>query len=129
MQDDRSGKVLEHRRRVVVGFAGVNDYRLGQAGGKLELGGEELPLGRAGSAIAEVVEAYLTQRDRARRGEKRLELAEAPGVRAGSLVRMNAEDGEDPFMALGNRDRLAAGIDAGAYAEHRLNSRGARPPD
>jgi len=79
---------------------------------QLELVGEELALPVARRVVAVEVEAGLADGDRALVGEQLAELVEAVRIFVGSLVRMDAERGPDSWVRVGDRERLAAGLDA-----------------
>ena len=85
--------------------------------------------------IAEVVEAGLADRDRARVARGAAQLVDAAGLRAAGLVRMDAEHGEDvvvlPPRARAPRARprrVVATRDDARHARRRVRARGPPTP-
>ena len=79
----------ERGERVLVGVAGVDHDRLAELGGELELGLEQPRAGRRAARIAEVVEAGLADRDRARVAEQLAQLVESVRVGLVRVVRVD----------------------------------------
>ena len=113
------------RERVLVGVAGVDDDRLAELGGDLELRFEEALLVVVRGVLAEVVEARLADRDRARVAEQVAKLVEAVRVGLVRVVRVDAEDGVDAVVLLGERERLVRARDAGGDGDHAVDADGA----
>ena len=107
----------------------MDDDGLAELGGQLELALEELALAVVRRVVAVEVEAGLADRDRALVGEQLAQLVEPRRVGLGGLVRMDPERCEDAVVPLGDRERLAAGVEARADRDDPVDAGLARARD
>ena len=91
--------------------------RLAELGGELELGGEEPPLVVGRRVVAEPVEPGLADGDRLRMREQLAQRCEVVLGRRARVVRVDAEDREDPVVPLGERESPAAVVGVRADGE------------
>jgi hypothetical protein len=112
VQDDGARERLERGGGFRGGVARVHHDRLAELGGQFELAIEELALAVVRRVLAVEVEAGLADRDRAFVGEQVAQLVEPRGVGLRGLVGMDPERGEDAIVPGGDRERLAAGVEA-----------------
>ena len=110
----RAGERSESSGRLVVRFAIVDDDGEAELVGQGELCVEEAALLLRCREATDRVEAGLAHRDRLRMSQELAELGEALGLGLRGLVRVDPEGGMHALVALGDRERRPARLDAGA---------------
>ena len=108
MEDDAAVVARERVERVGVGGARVDHDRLLEFRRDREHLLEQAELRVARRVVAEPVEAGLADRDRLRMAEQLAHLGDVGVGRPAGLVRVNAEDGEDAVVRVGELEGAAA---------------------
>ena len=103
MEDDLPLEPGEHRGRLGVGGAGMDDDGLAEVVGERELALEQVELAIARGVVAVEVEAGLAHGDRPRVCEELAQLVEALRIVAARRVGMDAEDRPDALVPVGER--------------------------
>ena len=122
MEDDRSVEACQRSRGLRIGVSVVDDDRLAELAGELELDREQAPLPVVRCPVAVEVEAGLAHGHGALVPEELRQLGQPLRLRPTCLMRMDSERGENPAFAFGDRERSPAGIDARADRNHALDA-------
>ena len=124
------GVLAQYGDEIIVRVALVQEYRLANLRGELELAVERLLLRRAGREVAEIIEPALSDRDHLGNACELSERGKTRGIELRGVVRMNPRGGEESLGILACESQRAHAARECRAGDHHLHDAGrARPRD
>jgi hypothetical protein len=113
------GVLAQYGDEIIVRVALVQEHRLADLRGELELAVERLPLRGARREVAEIIEPALSDRDHLGNPRKLSERGKTRGIELGGVVRMNSRGSEEsPGMLACESQRAHAARECRAGDDH-----------
>ena len=133
MQDGREGPlphfVFQDPRRILVGFAGMDDQRQAGLPGRRDMAAKALRLGLRRAEVVVVVETRLAESDDLGVTGARDELLDREVELLVRVMRMRADRAEDIGKALGDREDFGMALHPGRDRDHAVDAGGACAAD